>query len=141
MFCDWGIQFAKWHYDMEAKFCTHSSVTAQGSSTLDYVTIILKAETNNKVYSAFPTYMQPIPPSDYVCFMIEVQFSKWYQYPHNSWLFIWLFMLDLQNPSWISVLWPWNVPLNGNFLENDVPWAVMPEWNLPRAQLCVPVLF
>jgi len=74
MFCD-EVQFAKCHYDMGSKilhtfFCTS-----------DYVTIILKAETNNKVYSAFPTYMQPIPPSDYVCFIIEVQFSKWCQYP------------------------------------------------------------
>ena len=131
----------------EAKFCTHSSVTAQGYSTSDYVTIILKAETNNKVYSAFPTYMQPIPPSDYVCFMIEVQFSKWYQYPTIAdYSFDCLCWHDSQIGFAKSKLnfhaMTLECSFNGSFLENDVPWggAVMPEWNLPRAQLCVPLM-
>jgi len=91
--------------------------------------------------------MQPIPPSDYVCFMIEVQFSKWYQYPtiadYSSDCLCWHdsqigFAKSKLNFHAMTL----ECSFNGSSLENDVPWggAVMPEWNLPRAQLCVPLM-
>jgi len=51
--------------------------------------------------------------------------------------------LDLQNPiEFPGHAMTLECSFNGSSLENDVPWggAVMPEWNLPRAQLCVPLM-
>jgi len=52
--------------------------------------------------------------------------------------------LDLQNPSWISMQWPWNVP-SGSFLKMmcqwEGQWCLNWLWkNLPGAQLCVPLM-